>query len=160
MVQSLSGTLSPVDERHKRLLLHLKCLFWCLHEMQVQYDLNLAIYSLERHTLHPALADSNLGDNLAFLIEHLGEGDLARVRSAVSHVRESIGSRDIANKHFELGHYIQSTHSSGPVAAGSYGVIVAISPQLRGLFCLEGGHLIESSFEPSGVRTIFGTYIV
>jgi hypothetical protein len=33
-----------------------------------------------------------------------------------------------------------------------------VTPELRGLFCLDGPHLMESVFAPSDVQVIFGAY--
>jgi hypothetical protein len=145
---------------HRKLLLHLKCLVWCLHQMQTRYDLNLVLYSLERHSLHPEIMDSHLGDNLNFLIQHLDLEDLSRLSDAMRHLPETLATMDIGEKHFEMGHYIQCLDGFGPISADSYGVITSITPQLRGLFLLEGAHLLEAPFAPSHIRVIFGTYIV
>lgn len=154
---------APVAARTKstrKLLLHLKCLFWCLHQTQTRYDLNLVFHSLERHRIHPEMADSNLGDNLAFLLEHLEDPDLKALAAALRDLSESIAVMDIADKHFEIAHYLQSLEPFGPIPRGAYGIISRISPQLRGLFVTDGNHLIETPFPPASVRTIFGTYIV
>jgi hypothetical protein len=143
------------------LLLHLKCLVWCLHQMKTRYDLNLVLYSLEHGSLHPGIRDSNLGDNVSFLLQHLDGQDVARIADAVAHLPESVAMVDVDDKHLEIGHYIQSTRDFGPIKASNYGIISAISPRPHGLFLLEGGtHLIEAPFEPDDVRTIFGTYVI
>ncbi len=144
----------------RKLLLHLKCLFWCLHQMQTRYDLHLVFHSLERHQIHPEIADSNLGDNLAFLMEHLQDPDLKVLAVALRDLSESIAVVDIAGKHFEIAHYLQSLEPFGPIQPGTYGIISRISPQLHGLFVTDGNHLIETPFPPAVVQTIFGTYIV
>lgn len=159
MVQTCPMLAQTVQHRRK-LLHHLKCLFWCLNQMQTRYNVNLVLYSLERQSIHPEIFDSNLGDNLKYLMENLEPEDLDRMGGAMRHLSESIGSLDMADKHFEMGHYVQSLEDFGPITAGSYGIISSITPQLRGLFYLEGGHLIEAPFAPSDVRVIFGTYIV
>lgn len=144
----------------RKILLHLKCLFWCLHQMHTRYDLNLVLYSLEHRSIHPEIKDSNLGDNLAFLMEHLEEKERLRLAEALQKTPESIASMDISDKHFELGHYIQSMADFGPIKAGTYGIISCISPQLRGLFLIEEQCLIEIPIPPATIQTIFGTYIV
>ena len=146
----------------RRLLLHLKCLVWCLHQMQTRYDLNLVLYSLEHHQLHPGLNDSNLGDNVAYLLDHLQDEDLGRVGGAMTRLPETVGSADVADKHFEIGHYIQAVHDFGPIQRGMYGIISSISPTLHGLFLVDGEnhHLIEAAFDAADVRTIFGTYVI
>jgi hypothetical protein len=152
----------PADAVSQRriLLLHLKCLLWCLHQMQPRYNLNVVLYSIEHGDLHPEVRDSNLGDNLAYLLAHLDPEDLGRLGESVADLGRSVGSMDIGDKHFEMGHYIQALNDFGPITAGSYGVITAITPQLRGLFHFDGDHLYEAPFAPSDVRVIFGTYIV
>jgi hypothetical protein len=55
---------------------------------------------------------------------------------------------------------VQSLNDFGPIPAGTYGIISSVTPQLRGLFYVDGGHLIEVPFAPSDIRVIFGTYIV
>ena len=147
-------------QQRRKLLLHLKCMFWCLNQMCTRYNVNLVLYSLEHGSIHPEILDSNLGDNLKYLMEHLEAEDLARVGAAMRHLARSIGSIDVDEKHFEMGHYIQSLGDFGPITAGTYGIISSITPQLHGLFYLEGGHLIEVPFAPSDIRVIFGTYIV
>lgn len=155
-----TAEVADACQYRRRLLLNLKCLVWCLHQMQMRYDLNLALYSLERRSVHPEIADSNLGDNLAFLLEHLEPEDLGRIQHAIGGVHQTLGSLDVDDMHFELGHYVQATHDFGPIPANTYGIISTITPQLRGLFYIEGAHLIEVPFGPVDVRTIFGTYIV
>ncbi|MCE5229831.1 hypothetical protein LLG95_09575 [bacterium] len=147
------------DQRRK-ILHHLKALVWCLHQMQTRYDLNLVMYSLDHHEIHPEIRDSNLGDNLAYLIDHLEPEDQTRLSETVRRLPESIGSMDIMDNHFEVGHYLQAKRRFGPVAEGHYGIIASITPQLRGLFYLEDGHIANVPFDPSAVRCIFGTYIV
>ncbi len=155
---TLTGT-SMVQDRRK-LLLHLKCLLWCLHQMHTRYDLNLVLYSLEHHYIHPEIKDSNLGDNLVYILKHIDSEDAHRLSEALGPLPQSVASMDIGDKHFEMGHYIQSLEDFGPITADSYGVITCITPQLRGLFYLDGGGLMESAFAPSAIRVIFGTYIV
>ncbi len=155
---NVMGTL--VIEHRRRLLHHLKALFWCLHQMQTRYDLNLVLYSLEHRQLHTEIRDSNLGDNLAFLMEHLEPEDLGHVADAIRLLPDSIGSMDIMDNHFEIGHYIQANRGFNQVCDGEYGIIAQISPQLRGLFYCGDGHVALLPFDPSGVRCIFGTYIV
>lgn len=144
----------------RRLLLHLKCLLWCLHQVQTRYDLNLVLYSLDRGLLHTEIRDSNLGDNLQYIIDHLAEEDRRRLSGALRHIGESDACIDIGDKHFEVGHYVQSLRDFGPIAADSYGVITGVTPHFRGLFHVGDGRLMESQFAPSAVRVIFGTYIV
>ena len=147
-------------EHRRKLLHHLKALVWCLHQMQTRYDLNLVLYSLERRAIHSEIADSNLGDNLAFLLEHLSGEDLIRLGRTLRQLPESITSMDILDNHFEIGHYIQCRVGFGPVEEGQYGIISQISPQLRGLFHGKGNRLHDVAFDPSMVRCIFGTYII
>jgi hypothetical protein len=130
--------------------------------MQTRYDLNLVLYSLEHRELHPGIRDSNLGDNVTFLLQHLEDEDIARVCGTMSRLPESVASLDLADKHLEIGHYIQATRDFGPIKADTYGVISAISPHPHGLFVLEGdgSRLIEAAFDPADVRTIFGTYVI
>ena len=156
----MSLMLVQLVQQRRKLLLHLKCLFWCLNQMQPRYNVNLVQYSLEHGAIHPEIENSNLGDNLRYLLDHLDAEDRLRIGGAMRHLAESIGSVDIGDKHFEMGHYIQSLNDFGPITEGTYGVISSITPQLHGLFYLEGGHLIETSFAPSDIRVIFGTYIV
>lgn len=152
--------LTQAVQQRRKLLLNLKCLFWCLNQMQTRYDLNLVLYSLEHMLIHPEVRDSNLGDNLAYLIEHLPPEDLARVAGAMEHLPESEGQVELGDKSFCLGHYIQALTDFGPIAEGSYGIIATVTPKLRGLFLVDGERLHESQFEPDQVRVIFGTYIV
>jgi hypothetical protein len=130
--------------------------------MQTRYDLNLVLYSLERRDLHPDIRDSNLGDNVAFLMEHLENEDLARACGAMSRIPDSAGSLDVGEKHLEIGHYIQAARDFGPIRAGTYGVISAISPCPHGLFLVKGvdSLLMEAQFDPRDVSTIFGTYVI
>lgn len=143
----------------RQVLLNLKCLFWCVHQMGQQYNLNLVMHSLERRILHPELANSHLGDNIAFLLENVSEEDTEAVSDALAAMRASRAAIDIDDKHFEVGHYVQAIESFGPIAEESYGIICSVTPDMRGLFYLEGGHLMEAEFAPSDVRVIFGTYI-
>jgi hypothetical protein len=160
MTESSSILADSVQQR-RRLLLHLKCLVWCLHQMQVRYDLNLVLYSLEHRSIHSEIANSNLGDNLTYLLEHLESGDCERLSHALGNITETVGSLDVGDKHFEMGHYLQALNDFGPVPAGAYGIISNITPQLRGLFFVDRtGQLIERTFSPADIRTIFGTYIV
>jgi hypothetical protein len=128
--------------------------------MQPHYNLNLVLYSIEHGELHPEISDSNLGDNLSFLIDHLEPESLSRLGEAMDDLGHSIAAMDLGDKHFEMGHYIQALNNFGPITKGAYGVISAITPQLRGLFYFDGGHLYGTPFAPSDVRVIFGTYIV
>ena len=147
------------DRQRRRVLLNLKGLFWCLHQMRQNYNLNLVVHSLERGYVHADIADSNMGDNIKFLLETFEPEDLERIQSALSRILESKASVDVGEKHFEIGHYMQADRSFGPIAEDSCGIICSVTPQLRGLFYLEGGRLMESAFAPSDVRVIFGTYI-
>lgn len=147
-------------QQRRKVLHHLKCLLWCLSQMQTRYNINLVLYSLEHLSIHPEIADSNLGDNVRYLLDHMEPEDLNRLGGAMRHLSESISSIDIGDKHFEMGHYVQSIEDFGPITAGAYGVISSITPQLQALFYLEGGHLMEVPFAPSDIRVIFGTYIV
>src|SRR5262245_26337418 len=131
-----SGPERLHDQR--KILLNLKCLFWCLHELRQNYNLNLALHSLERRTIHPDIANSHLGDNLEFLLDTFPSEDLEHLQHALSLMNDSKASIDIDYKHFEIGHYVQAITDFGPIAEGSYGIICAITPQLRGLFYLEG----------------------
>lgn len=142
-------------------MLHLKCLVWCLHQVTQRYDRNLVLYSLEHRRVHPEIADSNLGDNVAYILQHLPGEDLPIVASVIQGLNDSVAEQDISDKHFSIGHYLQAQADFGPVRAGSYGIISAITPQLRGLFYNdETGRIGEVPFGPSNVGVIFGTYIV
>lgn len=142
-------------------MLHLKCLVWCLHQVTQRYDRNLVLYSLEHKRVHPEIADSNLGDNVAYILTHLPAEDLPTVARVIQGLNDSVAEQDISEKHFSIGHYLQAQADFGPVKAGSYGIISAITPQLRGLFYLDDdGHVVETAFGPSNVGVIFGTYIV
>lgn len=152
-------TPMQAGQQRRQVLLNLKCLFWCLENMGRRYDLNLVKHSLELNYLHRDLEDSNLGDNLQFLMEHLEEPDRHRILEALESMEKSRPSIDVGEKHFEIGHYLQTEYDFGPIAAGSYGIICSVTPQLRGLFYFDGPHLMECAFAPSNVRTIFGTYI-
>lgn len=145
--------------RPRRLLLNLKCLFWCLSQMRQHYDVNLVLFSLEHRSIHGEIRDSNLGDNLAFILERCGDRDLLQVAEALQRMGHSTPAREIAGKHFEMGHYVQALEDFGPITAGTYGIISCITPMLHGLFYLDG-RLLEAPFTPGKVRTIFGTYIV
>lgn len=142
----------------RQVLLHMKCLFWCLHEHGRRYNQNLAMHSLDRRRLHPDVADSHLGDNLQFLIDHIEAEGLTRIQDAIGRVGDSRAAMDIGAMHFEIGHYVQAVKSFGPIAEGAQGIISSVTPELRGLFLLEGSHVMESAFAPSDVRVIFGTY--
>lgn len=146
-------------QQRRQVLLNLKCLFWCLENMGRRYDMNLVKHSLELNYLHRDLEDSNLGDNLQFLMDCLEQADRQRILEALDHMAESRASVDVGEKHFEIGHYLQTEYDFGPIAAGSYGIICSVTPQLRGLFYLDGPSLMETEFAPSNVRTVFGTYI-
>lgn len=146
-------------QQRRQVLLNLKCLFWCLENMGRQYDLNLVKHSLELNYLHRDLEDSNLGDNIQFLMDHLEAADRQRILEALDHMSQSRPSVDVGGKHFEIGHYLQTEYDFGAIAEGSYGIICSVTPQLRGLFYFDGPHLMESAFAPSNVRIIFGTYI-
>jgi hypothetical protein len=148
----------PAGQVQRQVLLNLKCLFWCVHQLGQQYNLNLVHHSLERGYLHPELANSHIGDNIQFLMDNLGEDELAAVCDALASMRGSRDSIDVDDKHFEIGHYIQAITSFGPIAEESYGIITSITPEMRGIFYLDG-HLMECEFAPSEVRVIFGTYI-
>lgn len=147
------------EQEQRQSLLHLKSLFWCLHQLSEQYSVNLVLHSLERNALHPDLEFSHLGDNLQFLMEAFSPEDLAQLQGALEFQVKSRSEMDVGDRHFEIGHYVQAERSFGPIAEGSYGIICAITPQLRGLFYLEGDHLMGSSFAPSDVRVLFGTFI-
>jgi hypothetical protein len=92
-------------------------------------------------------------------MEHLEDGDRHRILEALDSMTKSRPAIDVGEKHFEIGHYVQTEYDFGPIAAGSYGIICSVTPQLRGLFYFDGPHLMECAFAPSNVRTIFGTYI-
>lgn len=147
-------------QQRRKVLHHLKCLFWCLNQLQTRYNINLVLYSLEHLSVHAEIADSNLGDNVRYLLDHLESEDLSRLSGAMRNMGQSIGAMAIDDKQFEMGHYVQSLDDFGPITAGTYGIISSITPQLRGLFYLEGGHLMEVPFAPSDIRIIYGTYIV
>lgn len=149
----------PAGQLQRKALLNLKCLFWCIHQLHRQYNVNLAVHSLERGALHPDVANSHLGDNLEYLLETFDEEDIPRLAHALERMSESRSSIDVGEKHFEIGHYVQSVAGFGTIAEGAYGIICSVTPDLRGLFYLEGGHLMESVFAPSDVRVIFGTYV-
>ena len=153
-------TQSITSEYQRRLLLHLKCLFWCLHQRQARYNLNLVLHSLEHQHTHPEIENSNLGDNLKFILEHLDPPNLTCLGQAISQLHESVGSQDISEKYFEIGHYIQTLSPFNHIGEESYGIITSITPQLRGLFLSPEGDLALSPFAPSDIRIIFGTYIV
>ncbi|MBI3735835.1 hypothetical protein HY256_04900 [Candidatus Sumerlaeota bacterium] len=148
------------SQEQRQVLLNLKCLFWCLHEMRQHYNLNLALHSIERRVVHPDLANSHLGDILEFLLHTFSEDELERIQASLILMSESKSAVDVDDKHFEIGHYVQAVDDFGPIAEGAYGIICSVTPQLRGLFYLEEGHLMESAFAPSDARVIFGTYIL
>jgi hypothetical protein len=161
MAVPMPMTQSITPDKQRRLLLHLKCLFWCLHQMQTRYDLNLVLYSLEHQHIHPEIENSNLGDNVKYVLKHLETEDLLCLSDAMSHLPDSVGSQDILEKHLEMGHYVQTLRSFNQIRDESYGIITSITPpQLRGLFYTCDGHLVESPFAPSDVRVILGTYVV
>jgi len=95
----------------------------------------------------------------AFLLEHFDPEDLERLQSALSHIMESRDSIEVGDKEFMVGHYVQAVDDFGPIAADSFGIICSVTPELRGLFLLDGAHLMESPFAPANVRVIFGTYV-
>jgi hypothetical protein len=144
----------------RKILLNLKCLFWCLHEIRQNYNFNVVVHSLERGVIHPDIVDSHLGDNLEYLLESFAPEDVARIRQSLTRMMDSRTSLDIDGRNFTVGHYIQAMDDFGSIAAGSYGIISSITPQMRGLFLLEGTHLREEVFAPSNVRIIFGTYVL
>ncbi len=148
------------SQRQRQVLLNLKCLFWCLHELRQNYNLNLALHSLERRVIHPDLANSHLGDILEFLEHTFSDEDLDRIQSSLQAMAESKTSIRMADKHFEVGHYVQALDDFGPIAEGSYGIICSVTPQLRGLFLVGENELMESEFAPSNVGVIFGTYVL
>ncbi len=150
--------LQPGQQR-RQVLLNLKSLFWCLRQLRHEYNINLVVHSLERRYLHPDIADSHLGDNIAYLMETLDEADLDHIIEALGRLGASQPAVDMGDKHFEIGHYIQAIGEFGAIAEEIYGIITCVTPELRGLFYLEGPHLMESAFAPSDVRVIFGTYI-
>lgn len=155
----LMQTGQTPGQQQRQVLLNLKCLFWCLHEMGQQYNLNLVLHSLERRTIHSDIADSHLGDILDFILLTYGDDGIECIQSGLKRMADSRSAMDIEGRHFEVGHYIQATDDFGPIAEGAYGIICSVTPQLRGLFFLDDHHLMESSFAPSNVRVIFGTYI-
>ena len=128
--------------------------------MDTRYNLNLVLYSLEHRHVHSEIRDSHLGDNLNYLLNNLDPLDMLRLGEAMRHLHHSITMRDLDDKHFEIGHYIQSLRAIGPIAPDVFGVVISISPHLQGLFLLDGERLLESPFDPADVRTIFGTYVV
>lgn len=151
---------SGLDSRQaeRKILLNLKCLFWCLHELDQQYNLNLTLHSLETKSPHADIQRSHLGDNLDYLIHALEPEELDRIQTALARIGASKSAMTIGDRQFIIGNYIQAVDDFGPIAAGSYGVISSITPEMRGLFLLDGNILMESIFAPSNVRIIFGTY--
>ena len=107
MTQTGQARVPSLNDR-KKLLLHLKCLLWCLHQMQTRYDLNLVLYSLEHFHIHPEISDSNLGDNLDYILSNIDSEDALRLGDALCHLPESVGSLDMDDQHYEMGHYIQT----------------------------------------------------
>ena len=103
-------------QSQRQVLLNMKCLLWCLLQMSRQYSTNLALHSLEAGELHADIQDSNLGDNLQFLIDTFGRADRDRIIDALGPMAGSQASVDIGGKHFEVGHYVQALKSFGPIA--------------------------------------------
>jgi hypothetical protein len=155
----LMQTEQAPRHRERQVLLNLKCLFWCLHELRRQYSLNLALHTLERGVMHPDVANSHLGDNLQFLLASYGEEEREKIRQALLAMIGSRTSVDVDDKHFEVGHYIQAADDFGAIAEGSRGIIASVTPRLLGLFYLDDASLMLSEFAPSNVGVIFGTYI-
>jgi hypothetical protein len=152
--------IAETVRQRRKMLLHLKCLFWCLNQMQTRYDLNLVLYSLEHQQVHLEILDSNLGDNVEFLIENFEREDLSRLARSMRHLPDNLGEVEYADKKFIMGHYIQAIEDFGPITAGTYGIISSLLPNLQGLFLVDGDHLFQTPFQPNDVRIIFGTYIV
>ena len=117
------------------------------------------LHSLEQRRLHADIVGSHLGDNLEYLMETFAAEDIGKIQEALVYLSQSEASIDVGEKHFEVGHYVQALGSFGPIVEGSCGIICSVTPELRGVFYLEGGHLMEASFAPSDVRVIFGTYV-
>lgn len=148
-----------LDLLQRHFLLNLKCLFWCVHQLGRQYDLNLVAHSLAQGRLHPEIEDSNLGDNIRYLMKHISPEGLIHVQHGLTQLARSRASVDVGDKHFEVGHYVQALDAFGPIAEGTYGIICSVTPEMRGLFYLEDGNVMEAEFAPSDVRVIFGTYV-
>jgi hypothetical protein len=157
----------------QRVLLHIKSLVWCLSKASQRYNLSLIVACLsERRVLDP-LRNTNLGDNLTYLLSALKHPqDLQVLVSCLQELPKSQSQLRMEKQQYEIGHYLEALEdltppcAGVPVPKGSYGIIswlkepaVPLGRHIRGLFYVEESGLIETIIEPQQVRVIYGTMI-
>ncbi len=158
MDTSLGSAGATMDLR--KLLLHIKSLVWCLNKAQQHYNLTLITASLENGRVIDALRDTNLGDNLAYLLSTLTDRrDIQTLIGCLQRVPASTSARQIDDMHYEVGHYLQTLEDVDDVPGGSYGIISFLGGKLKGLFYVENKGLVETVISTSNVRVIYGTRI-
>lgn len=144
----------------RKLLLHMKSLVWCLNKAQQHYNLTLITASLENGTVIDALRDTNLGDNLAYLLSALTDRrDIQTLIGCLKRVPASSPARQINDMHYEVGHYLQTLEDVNNVPKGSYGIISFLGDRIKGLFYVENTGLVETVISTSNVRVIYGTRV-
>jgi hypothetical protein len=144
----------------RKLLLHIKSLVWCLNKAQQQYNVTLMTASLENGSVIDALRDTNLGDNLAYLLSTLPPGrDIQTLIGCLRQVPASAPAHHIGEMHYEVGHYLQTLENVNNVPKGSYGIISFLGDQTKGLFYVEKKGLVETLITWPSVKVIYGTRI-
>jgi hypothetical protein len=158
-VNASSGSAgAAIDVR--KLLLHVKSLVWCLNKAQQHYNLGLITVSLESGKVIDVLRDTNLGDNLAYLLSTLTDRrDIETLIGCLRRVPDSAAARHINDMHYEVGHYLQTLEDVDNVPRGSYGIISFLGGKIKGLFYVENKGLVETVISPSSVKIIYGTIV-
>jgi hypothetical protein len=144
----------------QKILLHIKSLLWCSTKAGQQYNLGLITASLSEGRVLESLQNTNLGDNLAFILSILKRPkDRRTLIACLEALPKSSCQVEVGREKYEIGHYLQALEDLASVPKGSYGLISRLNKRIRGLFYVEGSGLIETTIKPEQVRVIYGTTI-
>lgn len=165
----MNGKTKELNEIAK-FLLHIKALIWCLGKASERYNLVTIEEALRQRKIPLSLMHSTVGQNLSFILRFLPvEAEVETLIRALETAVDDIqlrGGQKPEIKHplgtivCEVGHYLQALEDiSGGVPQGTYGVLCALSNNLKGLFYVQAQGLKLVEFSPEKVRFIFGTTI-
>jgi len=144
----------------KRFLLHIKALVWCLHRVCQKYNLTTVIESLKEGKIHPSLVDTNLGENIKYIIDNIeNENDIQKLIQYLNDVpKHKVGLSNLLKNDDEVGYYIKSLEQIGDVPPGCFGVVMKSNSNLEVIFYLDKEGLIKKIVKPDQIELIPGTY--
>ena len=147
---------------YRKFFLNLKTLIWCLNRASTKYHLPMVIEALERRAIPKALEETNLGDNIAYLLEVLDtRREIKDLIEALRHSSASLPCLDCSGEHLELPHYLRAARPLGEaVPPGTFGLAINLQPDhLEALFYCSDKGFTPISIKLDDVELLYGTLL-